>query len=385
MGNSTSSHRFARRGGATLAVALATSVVTLAPGTPAGAAPPDDPPPSGHGITVEDWQPYDADPDDVDNPLMYDAHVTTDAVYTSASAPDVTLEVRIYLPGDYDHDRAAGYPVLYLLHGGDGRYSDWSESGDVLGAVRQSGYPGIVVMPEGGRSGWYQDWASNTRGGFRPLWETFHIDQLVGWVDAAFNTDAQPSTRAIAGLSMGGYGALRYAARHPSVFGTVASFSGGTDMEATHDGDPTTPGGQDAAQIVDTALAVLGASIDDQGVVDPLLQYRLPGTTQEQRLVEVFGPRSGWRAINPQDLAEDGAFAPFDGDLALYTGQDDSDYEIGRWNTAFHDTLVAEGVNHRFCKLPGTHDWAYWQVHLAHFMTTLADNPAPGCPTTPVP
>lgn len=379
MGKLTSLHRFARRGSAVLAAALSVSALGLAPGVgaPAGAAPPDDRPESGHGITVTDWQPAD--------PLLHDAHVTTEAVYTPASAPDLTLEVRIYLPGDYDHDLPGGYPVLYLLHGGGGTYRDWAESGDVVGAVQRSGYEGIVVMPEGGHTGWYQDWASNTRGGFRPLWETFHVDQLVPWVDANFNTDAEPSSRAIAGLSMGGYGALKYAARNPSVFGTVASFSGGTDIEATHDGDPSTPGNKDAAQIVDDSLAALGAAVDGQGVLDPFLRYRLPGTTQEERLVQVFGPRSGWRAGNPQDLAEDGAYAPFDGRMALYTGQDDTDFEMGRWNTALHDTLVAEGVDHRWCKLPGNHDWPYWRIHLEHFMTTLAGNPAPACPTTTYP
>ncbi|HEY8526348.1 MAG TPA: alpha/beta hydrolase-fold protein [Acidimicrobiales bacterium] len=369
--------RLAKRTVTLAAVAtLTASVAALVPGAPAaGAAPPADPPVSAHGITVTGWSSAGT--------RTYEAALTTAAVYTPASAPDVTLRVRILFPAGYDPDRAAGYPALYLLHGGGGTYRDWTDSGDVVGAAQRSGYPGIVVMPEGGRSGWYVDWASNTRGGFRPLWETFHVDQLVRWVDANFNTDARPAGRAIAGLSMGGFGALSYAGRNPSVFGTVASFSGGTDIDATHDGNPSTPGNKDAAQIVDEALVLAGAAIVDQGFLwDPLLHYRLPGTTREQRLTQVFGPRSTWPSFNPQDLAENGGYAPFSGRLALYTGRDDSDFEIGRWNTALHDTLVAEGVAHRWCNLRGNHDWRYWRVHLEHFMTTLAGNPAPACPTT---
>src|SRR5690606_27402706 len=122
-----------------------------------------------------------------------------------ATAPEVRdLVVRIHLPEGYDPDRAQGYPVLYLLHGGGGKWSDWSEfnTGNLPDAIEASGYPGIVVMPDGGRSGWYRNWASDTRGGFRPLWEDFHVDQLVPWVDANFNTVPDRSGRAIAGLSM---------------------------------------------------------------------------------------------------------------------------------------------------------------------------------------
>ena len=90
------------------------------------------------------------------------------------------------------------------------------------------GFDGIVVMPAGGRAGWYSDWPGRTDGNFAPLWETFHVHQLVPWVDANFNTSGTRSGRAVAGLSMGGYGALRYAGRHPHLFSAVGAFSAGT-------------------------------------------------------------------------------------------------------------------------------------------------------------
>src|SRR5262249_28257543 len=75
----------------------------------------------------------------------------------------------------------------------------------------------LVVMPEGGAFGFYSDWQKG------PKWETFHLEELRGLLERDFGAGPK---RAIAGLSMGGYGALAYAARHPGMFGAAASYSG---------------------------------------------------------------------------------------------------------------------------------------------------------------
>jgi S-formylglutathione hydrolase FrmB len=82
------------------------------------------------------------------------------------------------------------------------------------------------------QAGWYSDWKGETDGHFAPQWETYHITQLVPFIDANFNTIKNRSGRAIAGASMGGFGALKYAGRFPGVFSAVGSFSGGTDLSA---------------------------------------------------------------------------------------------------------------------------------------------------------
>jgi S-formylglutathione hydrolase FrmB len=363
-----------------MAVALAGTSGLLGTGAPAAAAPPLDAPASGNGITVTGWSPVDLDIFDPDNPLMYDAAVTTEAVFTPATAPDVTLNVRFHLPAGYDPDRAQGYPVLYLLHGGAGKWSDWSEwnVGDLPRAIEDSGYPGIVVMPEGGRSGWYQDWATNTRGGFRPLWETFHTDQLVGWVDANFNTDASRDGRAIAGVSMGGFGALKYAGRHADTFGTVGAFSPGTDIHGPD--HPDRDGDQSAIEIIDGAVAAAGASIVFQGLGLDFMDYRMPGTTPEARMAQVFGPQAAWPAINPQDMAEAGAYDAYDGDIAIYVGTGEGD--LHQWTSDFEQALGDDG--HRYCAGPGDHTWPYWKVHLTHFLQVLQGTETVACPDTDI-
>ena len=64
-----------------------------------------------------------------------------------------------------------------------------------------------------------------------PAWETFHINELVPWVDATFATQPIPGGRAIAGLSSGGAGSAKYAAAHPGLFGFAGMFSGALDTD----------------------------------------------------------------------------------------------------------------------------------------------------------
>jgi S-formylglutathione hydrolase FrmB/phage tail protein X len=128
--------------------------------------------------------------------------------------------VNVLLPDDY---RTSGrtYPVLYMLHGGAADFRQF----DFLG-IRDltAGKPIIVVMPDGGQAGWY----SNPVGSFvgPRNWETFHIAQLIPWIEANFRTYAEYDGRAVSGFSMGGFGALKYAAKYYGHFASVSSHSG---------------------------------------------------------------------------------------------------------------------------------------------------------------
>jgi diacylglycerol O-acyltransferase / trehalose O-mycolyltransferase len=124
-----------------------------------------------------------------------------------------TAKVRLVLPDGWD--RARRRPVLYLLHGCCDTYDSWTRETDVeeLPALRDV----LVVMPEGGGTGFYSDWLKG------PGWETFHLVELRRLLEREFGAGPR---RAVAGLSMGGFGALSYAARHPGFFRAAASYSG---------------------------------------------------------------------------------------------------------------------------------------------------------------
>src|SRR3954449_12874757 len=161
---------------------------------------------------------------------------TTKSAYVNAKDPRVpfndvhrqgiprpqTLPVNVMLPDGYDGKRR--FPVLFLLHGHGDTYDSWADPHNGALLHLAAGLPAIVVMPEGGR-GWYVNWWNGGRRG-HPAWERYHLDELLPLVKKRFRIRGGRRWHAIAGLSMGGEGAMYYAEQRPGFFGSVASFSG---------------------------------------------------------------------------------------------------------------------------------------------------------------
>jgi S-formylglutathione hydrolase FrmB len=128
--------------------------------------------------------------------------------------------VNVLLPDDYATS-GRRYPVLYMFHGGNDDFRQF----DFLG-IRglTAGKPIIVVMPDGGHAGWYSNPVTSFVGPRN--WETFHIAQLLPWIEANFRTFAEYDGRAVGGFSMGGFGALKYAAKYYGHFASVSAHSG---------------------------------------------------------------------------------------------------------------------------------------------------------------
>lgn len=267
------------------------------------------------------------------------------------------VHVLVLLPDGYAMNSQRRYPVLYLMHGGFGRPSDWTIFGDAEQIT--AGAPVIVVMPGDGNGGWCTDWHNGGRGG-PPMWQTFHIRQLLPWVDAAFRTIADRAGRAIAGLSTGGFCAMSYAARHPDLFVWAGSFSGAVDI--THNA---------------RVAAVIGAeAIADGGGPRDVFGSRLAN-------------QIAWRAPNPLDLAANlrglvlylatgnGRPGPYDSGR----GVDLIEPQIRQMNLAFHQRLLELHIDHAWNDYAaGTHSWPYWQRDLREslplMLATFAHPPA---------
>ncbi len=132
---------------------------------------------------------------------------------------------RVLLPDGYDRKRA--YPLLVLLHGANGNYKVWSAAGQGQVAKTAKGFPGIIVMPEGG-TGMYVDWYNGgKRGG--PSWETYILEDVVPEVVKRFRIRPQRRWHALAGVSMGGLGTAYLGGRLPGFFGSIAVISGTVD------------------------------------------------------------------------------------------------------------------------------------------------------------
>jgi S-formylglutathione hydrolase FrmB len=276
-----------------------------------------------------------------------DGRLTDVVVATPALAAPV--HVRILVPAGYAAHPRARYPVLYLLHGALAGWRSWTDEGDAERVT--AGLNAIVVMPEGGNGGWYTNWFNGGAGG-PPEWETFHIGQLIPWVDATYRTVARRGGRAIAGLSMGGFGAMSYAARHSDLFVWAASFSGAVDI--IHNAP--------VAAVIAAEAPADGGKPDDQ-----------------------FGSRVAdeivWRAHNPWDLAGNlrglvltldtgnGQSGPFDDPTTPFDPIED---QVRLMSVSLHHRLGALRIAHTWDDYgPGTHSWPYWRRDLERALPSL--------------
>ncbi len=188
---------------------------------------------NGYGLTVVN----DPDvgtgfyPGDTESASNFTITVTTPEVADGTNPDTNTAEVghhiRIILPADYYSDPTKRYPVLYFLHGGGDDPVDQGEQGNLQPYFASDM---ITVLPDGGPRGWYVNWQNQGTAAGAQNWETFEIDQVIPFIDANLRTIADKRDRAIAGLSMGGFGAFHLAEDNPSLFSNVASLSGAIDM-----------------------------------------------------------------------------------------------------------------------------------------------------------
>ena len=244
--------------------------------------------------------------------------------------------VRVLLPAGYASDAPRRYPVLYLLHGADSDYRSWTRYGDAQAITAHA--PLIIVMPDGGSDGWYTDWYDGDRP-VQPRWETYHVGQLVPWIDATYRTIAARRGRAIAGLSMGGYGALSYAARHPGTFAAAASFSGALEV-----------GSADA----------WGERSANEARWRAHLPISIAARLRSLALVEL---RTGDGRPGPLDPR---GTKPGCGACALERFLHSS-------NVRLHARLRALGIRHLWDDYgPGTHAWPYWRRDLRETLPDLA-------------
>ena len=137
--------------------------------------------------------------------------------------------VRVYLPPTYRTNAARRYPVLYLLQGYMGKPSEWTDGyqgmklDQTMDSLIGAGAREMIVVVPNGRNGYFGSFYLNS-----PVtgnWEDYLTRDLVSFIDGRYRTLAQAESRGIAGHSMGGYGALSLAMRHPDVYGATYGLS----------------------------------------------------------------------------------------------------------------------------------------------------------------
>lgn len=151
------------------------------------------------------------------------ARVDTVQIYSAAM--NRQLPALVVTPEGYDPEGNKRYPVVYLLHGYSGDYEGWLKDAPSLPKWADE-YQVILVFPDGGYRSWYVDSPVDPTIRF----ETFIAQEVVAFIDSNYRTLTTRNGRAIAGLSMGGHGAMFLAARHPGIFGAAGSMAGGLDL-----------------------------------------------------------------------------------------------------------------------------------------------------------
>jgi diacylglycerol O-acyltransferase / trehalose O-mycolyltransferase len=181
-----------------------------------------------------------------------------------ASVGQPFSEVRLLLPAHFQTQPKRRWPALYLLHGCCDTYVSWTRSTDIEQLTVKSDL--LVVMPDGGKVGFYSNWRTG------PQWETFHTHELPQLLTSQYRANGKA---AIAGVSMGGLGALGYAARHPDMYSAAASFSGIVHARLSSN----------------VSQGYLGL-VSSQGTPDPLALWGDPDADA-----------ATWKQHNPYDLA----------------------------------------------------------------------------------
>ncbi len=258
-----------------------------------------------------------------------------EAVQFESRLVGAPLPYNVILPADYHRgaSKSKRYPVLYLLHGLGGSAADWVSDRARL-ADYAAAYPFIVIVPEG-RDAWYTDSATAPNEKF----ESYFVEELIPDVDRRFRTVAAREGRAVAGLSMGGYGSLKFGLKHPELFAFAGSMSG--------------------------ALAAASWLPDEK-----LLEFVRPS------IARVYGPAdqpdNETRRANDiyrlvRELSPERVRAlPF-----LYLDCGTEDFLIGV-NRDFSALLLEKKVPHEFRELPGGHAWPYWDRQVQEILRLAA-------------
>ncbi|HUR97084.1 MAG TPA: alpha/beta hydrolase family protein [Pyrinomonadaceae bacterium] len=256
------------------------------------------------------------------------------ALYNAGSVKDEKLTsklmarempYRIILPARYSAEKSTErFPVVYLLHGLTGHYTNWTDKTKIAELASSQNF--IIVTPEG-EDGWYTD--STTKPNDK--YESYIIKELIPEVENKFRTMTDRDHRAIAGLSMGGYGSIKFGLKYPEMFTVVGSFSGA--LGAASMTEKQIPGA--IGRTIDAIFGVAGSNTRKSNDIFDLI-----------------------RQATPEKIKA----LPF---LYLDCGTEDFLFQNNR---DFVDLLVEKKVPHEFRELPGAHNWTYWNAQVEEFL-----------------
>ncbi|MCC5913730.1 MAG: esterase family protein [Balneolaceae bacterium] len=270
--------------------------------------------------------------------------VHTDSVMNSEIL-DREMGYSVWLPESYDRsDR--DYPVLYLMHGMTGDYTDWVVKGEVMRIAGEAVLNGdspevIIVMPDGLYDAFY---INNYDGSFK--WEDFFHEEFMPEIEDRYRIMANRNSRLIAGLSMGGYGAMYHAVKYKEKFSAVYAMSA-----AFLEVEPLQEGEERGEWSRDFNLKTWG----------PENEEGYPENYKEHSIQEIF------KAMSDDEITNRQAPLP-----AIFIDCGDDDFLLEE-NMNLVAILNSRGVPFEFRVRDGGHTWEYWRTALEKTMVFVGD------------
>lgn len=269
-----------------------------------------------------------------------------------------TMKYDIVLPPGYE-DGDKHYPVLYLLHGYMQNYTVWGRN---LGAAFYARSLGelILVLPDAGNT-WFVNYASDDEG--KNQWEDYLIEDVIGNVETNFRTIEQREGRAIAGLSMGGFGAFSLGLRHPDMFISLGSTSGALNYAR------------------DRAEAIAAGKVLDRNARSPEQQQAIDQADEFiSGIIDIPGfSKQDERTPQGLDFVTEAQALAYDPFQIIFSVQKsniphfyiDAGTEDGLVTVAreYMGLLLMNDVPFDFMQSRGKHNSEYWRRSIGHMMT----------------
>lgn len=254
----------------------------------------------------------------------------TESLEFESTKLNYPVKYSIYLPADY-HTSQRSYPVVYLLHGYSDNETGWIQFGEA-NAIADQGVengdfpPAIIVMPDGKVSWYCNDYKKEDP------WQDMFVDEFMPFIEKTYRIRQKKEFRAIAGLSMGGFGALQISMNHPDLFSTCVAMSSGTFTD------------EEIVNYPDERYNMFFGK---------LFGNDLKG---ENRITD------NWKAHSPLHLIRTVPMEKLKS-IRFYIDCGDDDF-LYKGNSTLHIEMRDLGIPHEYRVRQGSHSWEYWRTGL---------------------
>lgn len=250
------------------------------------------------------------------------------------------VKYAIYLPADYETSNR-NYPVVYLLHGYGDDQTGWLQFGEVNRyadkAIAEGKIPPMIIVMPDAQTTWY----INSYDGKRN-YEDFFFKEFIPTIEKDYRIKASKQYRAVAGLSMGGFGTLNYSIKHPEMFSAAAALSAAVRTD------------EDFVGVTDARWAEAYSKVFGPNLKG---QERLNATWKNNSILGLIQGKT------TDELNEVRYW--------IDCGDDDA---LSKGNSLLHIALTEKKVPHEFRIRDGAHTWTYWRTGITDALEFIGDS-----------